>query len=74
MDTLLKLLWPWAGALTRETAIADTTRYLVQTNQNTYRGMIVTQDERALKLRAHSGKSVKILKENITKISIDESH
>ncbi len=73
MNTFLKSVCRFQRAPVA-TGIADPTHYEVQTLNNTYRGLIVTQDNMVMQLRTHDGKPVKILKENIKKISIVESN
>ncbi len=73
MTTLLKMLWPLGGE--RQTsAVVDNTVYEIQTRTHFYRGVIVTQDDLTMSLRTVDSKAVKILKNNIQKIIIHESH
>ncbi len=50
--------------------IEDTTLYQIITNNRTYSGLIVRQDNVVIQLKSTEGKPVKILKENIKHISI----
>ena len=74
MKAIYKLIWPWREETVTATAATDPTHYHVQTHTHLYSGVIVTQDNVAMRLQCTNGKQVKILKENILKISIDESH
>lgn len=51
-------------------AIEDPTLYQIKTNQHVYAGKILFQDNMIIKLKVDEMKVVKILKENILKITI----
>ena len=51
-------------------AIEDPTFYQIKTNQHEYAGKILFQDNMIIKLKVNEMKVVKILKENILKITI----
>lgn len=53
-------------------AIEDPTFYRIKTNQHEYAGKILFQDNVIIKLKVDEAKVVKILKENILKISIQK--
>lgn len=50
--------------------VEDTKLYEIITNNRTYNGLIVRQDNVVIQLKSIEGKPVKILKENIKHISI----
>lgn len=73
MENLLNFFWIWR-ATPAEVQVADPTHYEVQTHTSIYRGVIVTQDNMVMRLQVANGRPVKILKENIQRISIYEIH
>jgi hypothetical protein len=53
-------------------ALEDPTLYQIKTNQHEYAGKILFQDNMIIKLKVDEMKVVKILKENIRKITIQK--
>lgn len=74
--TLRELLTP-PFKTTRPTSLTlpyGDTLYEVKTTSRNFCGRIVYDDEVILRLQTTNGKPVKILKRNISKISVYESH
>lgn len=75
MSRLLNILDMAASLLTVKRidhVIEDPTFYQVETNQHEYAGKILFQDSMVIKLKINDIKVVKILKENIRKITIQK--
>ena len=50
--------------------LVDPTVYVIETNLNTYCGIIIYQDDTMIKFRTSDLKPVKILKKNVKQVSI----
>lgn len=75
MNRVFDILGSVASLLTvRQTlpVIEDPTFYQIKTNQHEYAGKILFQDSMMIKLKINDMKVVKILKENIKKITIQK--
>lgn len=53
-----------------EVALLDTTEYRIITNTNEYLGIIIHQDDFSIRFQGQGKKTVKILKSNITQMSV----
>lgn len=73
LEMLFKLFSGVQTQAPSEKAMDDTTLYKIETATNLYNGRIMYQDSSAIVLMTTAGKSVKILKENVKRITIEKT-
>lgn len=67
--TSIANIFTWVNPVV-EIALLDSTEYRITTNTNVYHGIIIYQDAFSIKFQCKKNKTVKILKSNITQMSV----